>query len=654
MERPHSRVRLLWIGRALLTATVLAVLAFVAGRVVPARFFTVSTALVAAIWLVVGLLGLVHALLYYRSWRFEIQDDALYLVRGVVTEVETAVPYVRVQHVDTQRGQSNASSVCRVWSSTPPARAARTSPSPASRRSGRIDYANGCVTSPSRARGPTPYETAPPLSAVQRVIGTALQFGGAPASSSEYCCPARLDSLPSGSRSRSAARARSAAPSTASPDTCGSPTRRLATRSPSRRACSTARNGPSPGRIQNVDVSRSVFQRALGLAVVNFETAGGGSTEAVLDAVDLVEPDASRSSSQPTVAKRSTIATKTASENGESPPAADAVGPGRSGAVEAGGDGAAGDGVAGDAATDTATTQRRSPEEEALYRLDHADLLRLGAMTAKPGAPILVVVGTPIFGDLALAVLSATTAALGGPETVAFELLPTYSPTELAIVVAVTLIEFALATLVVSAVPHDDRVLRLPAQARRGRTALRAGLPQPVQWFDPRREDTDGVDNGDGADASARLRRPLRRDGGLRSGCERRPGVEHGHPHRRPSDRHSAGRIARRVRDTSGRATTATRAPAVRRQVRAPAARCRRRAPPRRPVPPRRRLVVRATGPPPSRTRRRPPHVEAPRSRDDRRRLRRPQRVLDPDDAGGPLLPRPDGHREPERVPALS
>jgi hypothetical protein len=64
----------------------------------------VSTALVAAIWLVVGLLGSVHALLYYRSWRFEIQDDALYLVRGVVTEVETAVPYVRVQHVDTQRG----------------------------------------------------------------------------------------------------------------------------------------------------------------------------------------------------------------------------------------------------------------------------------------------------------------------------------------------------------------------------------------------------------------------------------------------------------------------------------------------------------------------------------------------------------------------
>jgi|AntDeeMinimDraft_4_1070355.scaffolds.fasta_scaffold00036_63 putative membrane protein len=225
------------------------------------------------------------------------------------------------------------------------------------------------------------------------------------------------------------------------------------------------------GRIQNVDVSRSVFQRALGLAVVNFETAGGGSTEAVLDAVDLVE--ARRLQEFVAAHGREAVddSGETASENGESPPAADAVGPGRSGAVEAGGDGAAGDGVAGDAATDTATTQRRSPEEEALYRLDHADLLRLGAMTAKPGAPILVVVGTPIFGDLALAVLSATTAALGGPETVAFELLPTYSPTELAIVVAVTLIEFALATLVVSAVLtmiefYDFRLRRVGDELR--------------------------------------------------------------------------------------------------------------------------------------------------------------------------------------------
>ena len=99
MERPHSRVRLLWIGRALLTATVLAVIAFVVDR-----FVAIGPLLVALVWVVVALVGTVHALRYYHGWHFEIQDDALYLVRGVVTEVETAVPYVRVQHVDTQRG----------------------------------------------------------------------------------------------------------------------------------------------------------------------------------------------------------------------------------------------------------------------------------------------------------------------------------------------------------------------------------------------------------------------------------------------------------------------------------------------------------------------------------------------------------------------
>jgi len=44
-------------------------------------------------------------------------------------------------------------------------------------------------------------------------------------------------------------------------------------------------------RIQNVDISQSVVQRALGIAVVNLETAGGGQTEAQLQYVDEGEAD---------------------------------------------------------------------------------------------------------------------------------------------------------------------------------------------------------------------------------------------------------------------------------------------------------------------------------------------------------------------------
>jgi len=43
------------------------------------------------------------------------------------------------------------------------------------------------------------------------------------------------------------------------------------------------------GRIQNVDISRNVLQRLVGLSAVNIETAGGGSTEAVIQYVTEFE-----------------------------------------------------------------------------------------------------------------------------------------------------------------------------------------------------------------------------------------------------------------------------------------------------------------------------------------------------------------------------
>ncbi|AKH97577.1 PH domain-containing protein [Halanaeroarchaeum sulfurireducens] len=57
----------------------------------------------AAVGAVVLVVGLGYAALRYRIWRYEVQADALYLERGVLTRVRTVVPYVRIQHVDTQR-----------------------------------------------------------------------------------------------------------------------------------------------------------------------------------------------------------------------------------------------------------------------------------------------------------------------------------------------------------------------------------------------------------------------------------------------------------------------------------------------------------------------------------------------------------------------
>ncbi|MEF8801967.1 MAG: PH domain-containing protein [Halolamina sp.] len=56
-----------------------------------------------AVFGLVVLLGIVRAVLLYRSWTYVVRPDSLYLSRGVFTRVRTVVPYVRVQHVDTRR-----------------------------------------------------------------------------------------------------------------------------------------------------------------------------------------------------------------------------------------------------------------------------------------------------------------------------------------------------------------------------------------------------------------------------------------------------------------------------------------------------------------------------------------------------------------------
>lgn len=99
MERLNGRVQLIWGLFALVIGAILS------GVVGGAIFWVERGHLWYAIGVFVGAAGLllVHAHLRYRLWRYEVQSDALFLHRGVLTRVRTVVPYVRVQHVDTQR-----------------------------------------------------------------------------------------------------------------------------------------------------------------------------------------------------------------------------------------------------------------------------------------------------------------------------------------------------------------------------------------------------------------------------------------------------------------------------------------------------------------------------------------------------------------------
>lgn len=111
MERLDPRIRVVWLVGAVVRATVTGTV-LVGGASVFARTDAVEQVPVdpgslvpaaAGLAVLYGLFVCVVAWLRYGVWRFEVQDDALYIERGVFTRVKTVAPFVRVQHVDSRR-----------------------------------------------------------------------------------------------------------------------------------------------------------------------------------------------------------------------------------------------------------------------------------------------------------------------------------------------------------------------------------------------------------------------------------------------------------------------------------------------------------------------------------------------------------------------
>ena len=98
MNALHPRIRIVWILRSVIGALVLGGAA--AGIAV---FRSLSLLVPAGLTALFVILGVGHAIMRYRNWRYVVGDDALYLERGVLTQVRTEVPLVRVQHVDSRR-----------------------------------------------------------------------------------------------------------------------------------------------------------------------------------------------------------------------------------------------------------------------------------------------------------------------------------------------------------------------------------------------------------------------------------------------------------------------------------------------------------------------------------------------------------------------
>lgn len=99
MTSLHRRVILVWSVHVLALAVVLGL---VVGAIV-ALWFERTPLYGAVLGTGVFVLGVGHAVAHYRRWRFELEADALELRHGVFTHVDSSVPYVRIQHVDTER-----------------------------------------------------------------------------------------------------------------------------------------------------------------------------------------------------------------------------------------------------------------------------------------------------------------------------------------------------------------------------------------------------------------------------------------------------------------------------------------------------------------------------------------------------------------------
>ncbi len=98
MNTLHPRIRIVWILRAVVRAGIVGAIAAAV-----AFFFELSPFIPIGIATVALVIGIVFALLRYRNWGYVVGDDAIYLERGVLTEVRTEVPLVRIQHVDSRR-----------------------------------------------------------------------------------------------------------------------------------------------------------------------------------------------------------------------------------------------------------------------------------------------------------------------------------------------------------------------------------------------------------------------------------------------------------------------------------------------------------------------------------------------------------------------
>ncbi|MFP4038459.1 MAG: PH domain-containing protein [Candidatus Nanohaloarchaea archaeon] len=99
MERLDARIRNVWITVSILTGLVI-------GSVLGGLSYLglESPILTAFLVSVFPVAFSVYSFYRYRNWFFEVHPDYLEINHGVLRKTSAVIPYVRVQHIDTNRG----------------------------------------------------------------------------------------------------------------------------------------------------------------------------------------------------------------------------------------------------------------------------------------------------------------------------------------------------------------------------------------------------------------------------------------------------------------------------------------------------------------------------------------------------------------------
>ncbi|MFB6199545.1 MAG: PH domain-containing protein [Candidatus Nanohaloarchaea archaeon] len=98
MKSLHARKKWLWI----LQAATIGLFAGFLLTIPVYSFFKTSASLILP--LIFTVLGIVYGFKRFKNWRFQQRDQYLYIEHGVLKKTYTMVPYVRIQHIDTDRG----------------------------------------------------------------------------------------------------------------------------------------------------------------------------------------------------------------------------------------------------------------------------------------------------------------------------------------------------------------------------------------------------------------------------------------------------------------------------------------------------------------------------------------------------------------------